>query len=124
MPLFLEKLLLKLFLIQNVFAQNGSTPRTPGGRTPPEPVALPDPFKGKEIAGIIANVTHFLAVNVAPALVAVIILVGAIQMIFSGGSPERFKAGQKTIIYAVIGFFIVLIATGVAALIKKIVTGN
>lgn len=119
-----EKILVTLLAVREVFAIQHQQPGGSFPRQPLTPPALPDPFQGKEIADIIANVTHFLAVTVAPPLAAVLIIVGALQMMFAGGSPERFKTGQKTIMYTVIGFFIVLIATGVASLIKKIVTGN
>lgn len=122
MQFLLEKLFVKLFLVKSVLAQNNLF--QPSGQTSPTQPVLNDPLKNKGITDILKNISDFILKDVAIPLAAVMIIVGALQMVFSGGNPETFRKGQKTIIYAVIGFFIVLIASGVVNLIKKIVTGS
>lgn len=116
----MEKILLFILKIQTVLAQGGSAGSDSGSGVPP----IVDPLHGQGLFGIIANITRFLVRDIAPPLVAVLIVIGAFQMILAGGNPEKIQTGKKTILYAVIGFVVVLIAAGVATLIKNIVTGN
>jgi len=53
-------------------------------------------------------------------VIPIIIVVGAFQMLFSSGDPEKFKKGQRTIVYAVIGLVIVLMAQGIVAIVERI----
>ncbi len=48
---------------------------------------------------------------------------GGFQMMTAAGNPEKFAAGKKTLTSAAIGFVIVLLASGVAQLIKSIFNG-
>jgi hypothetical protein len=60
--------------------------------------------------------------NVMFAIVPIFVVVGAFQMLFSSGNPEKFATGQKTILYAVIGLVVILIANGIVAIVKSILT--
>lgn len=66
---------------------------------------------------IFNQVTYLLAF-----VVPIIIIVGAFQMMLSAGNPEKFSNGQKTIVYAIIGFVIVLMANGIIAIVQRILT--
>jgi hypothetical protein len=54
--------------------------------------------------------------------IPIIIIVGAFQMMFSAGNPEKFATGQKTITYAIIGYVIILMANGLVSIVTKILT--
>jgi|SRR5574343_1555377 amino acid transporter len=54
--------------------------------------------------------------------IPIIIIVGAFQMMFSAGNPEKFAEGQKTITYAIIGYVIILMANGLISIVTKILT--
>ena len=41
-------------------------------------------------------------------------------MLFAGGDPEKFKSGKMTILYAAIGYAIILISKTIASIIKSI----
>ena len=56
------------------------------------------------------------------AVVPIFVVIGAFQMIFAAGNPEKFATGQKTILYAVIGLVIILVANGLVAIVKSILT--
>lgn len=53
-----------------------------------------------------------------------IVLYGAFQMIFSGGNPEKFSKGQKTIMYAILGLVLILLSRAIVAIIKSVLTPN
>ena len=60
--------------------------------------------------------------NILMVVVPIVIVVGAFQMMFATGDPEKFKKGQKTIVYAVIGLVVLLLAQGIVAIMESIFT--
>lgn len=60
-----------------------------------------------------------LLFTIAIPLCAIMVLVGGFQMMMSAGNPEKFSKGKKTLVYAAIGFAVVLIAGSVATLIQN-----
>lgn len=53
-------------------------------------------------------------------IVAIMVVIGGIQIMTAGGSSEKVTAGRKTIQYAVIGFIIVLLGSSVVPVIRSI----
>ncbi|MDP2629746.1 MAG: pilin [Candidatus Harrisonbacteria bacterium] len=78
-----------------------------------------DPLGGQTLEELISAITRWLT-SIGSIVVTIMILIGAFQMIFAGGKPEEFKKGQKTILYAVIGLVIILIANGITAIVKSV----
>lgn len=68
-------------------------------------------------------VINFLFTIAIP-LCAIMVLVGGFQMLTAAGDPAKFSSGRKTILYAVAGFAIILVAGGVATLIKNTLGGS
>ncbi len=75
------------------------------------------------IGGVIKNVLGGLQLIAIP-IVGVMILVGGFQIMFAGGDPEKFKNGKKTILYTVIGYAIILVASGISFIIQEILSGS
>lgn len=61
--------------------------------------------------------------SIATPIVVIMVLVGAFQLLTAGGNPERISKGRKTILYAVVGYAIVLVAQGLAFIIEEILSG-
>jgi len=124
-----SKLLLGLILTQSAYAvdnnEDGVT-STDSSSTDPLGVRdthqLPNPLGENSIGGIISSVTRFI-IGVSTALLTVFVLYGAFQLMTSGGSPERIEKGRKTILWAVLGFAILLVAGGVGAIVIEILGG-
>jgi len=57
-------------------------------------------------------------------LCVIMVLVGAFQMMTAAGNPEKFSQGKKTLTWAAIGFAVVLIAGGVANILKSVLTNS
>jgi len=83
-----------------------------------DPLTLPNPLSANSFQAVVAQVSNFLLLIAVP-LTAIMALVGGFQMITAGGDPEKFSKGRKTLMYAAIGFAVVLIAGGVASIIKN-----
>lgn len=57
---------------------------------------------------------------IAVPIVSIMVLWGGFQILTAGGDPEKFGNGKKTILYAVVGFAVVLVAQGVVFIIKEL----
>jgi magnesium-transporting ATPase (P-type) len=86
-------------------------------------VALPNPLSANNLQDVVASISKFLLIIAVP-LVAVMALVGGFQMITATGNPEKFATGRKTLLYAVIGFAVVLLSSGVAQIIQGFLNGK
>ncbi len=91
-----------------------------GGRS--GSVGITNPLSGiaDDIPGLIGYILY-LARWFAGSIAVLMIVVGAYQILFSAGDPKGWEAGKKTIIYAVIGFAIVLLAEVVVDIIRELV---
>lgn len=107
------------FAFDNVFAQGG-VPITGSQVSAP---TIVDPLGGRGFEQLASGIIDFIFTISIP-LTAILVLAGGFQMITSAGDPTKFSNGKKTILYAVIGFAVVLLAKGVVGLIKGLVGVN
>lgn len=82
-------------------------------------ITLRDPIGTGSIAVLLGRIIDFLIYVGAPIL-AIMVLWGGFQILTAAGEPEKFKTGQKTIIYAVVGYGIILISKGVEFVIRDL----
>ena len=109
MHMILHTIVEHVFAVERALANGGPIP----------PITLPNPFGSRGLPTILNGVADGLLLIATP-LVAIFIVVGGIQILFSAGNPEKFKKGKQTLLYTVIGFGIVLVAKGVSALIAEL----
>ena len=72
---------------------------------------------------VLGNISTFLLVIAAP-ICGIMVVWGGFQMITSRGDPEKFSEGKKTLLYAAVGFVVVIFASSVAPLIQNIFGGS
>ena len=99
-------------IISKVFAQ------TPQGTT----IKIDNPLcsgAGCTIMGILEKISLYLLWIGAP-IVTIMIIYGAFQILTAGGKPEQAKKGGQTILYAAIGYDIILVSWGVVSLVKEL----
>ena len=87
----------------------------------PPDLHIDNPLGCGEATECVQNLLNGLIFLAAP-VVAIMILVGGFQIMASGGNEEKLKSGKNTILYAVVGYAIILLASGVAAIIRDIVS--
>ncbi len=85
--------------------------------------ALVNPIKANSLLEIIDRIINFLMIASVPLLIIFIIL-GAYNILTAGGVPAKFKTGKDIILYAVIGFTVILISKGIAAIVLSILGAN
>ena len=98
------------YLVRLAAAQSGGTT---GG------IPFPNPLASDNITEIIDSIATQLIILGAPVAV-IMALVGAFQMMTAGGDVEKFKNGQKTLLYTAVGYLVLLISKGVASIVKDL----
>ncbi|PIR44112.1 hypothetical protein COV23_01605 [Candidatus Wolfebacteria bacterium CG10_big_fil_rev_8_21_14_0_10_31_9] len=99
------------FFIEKVFAATG------GG-------TLPNPLSPtSDIYALLDRITDYLILIAAP-IATVMILWGAFQILTAAGDMKKVNSGKDTIIWSIVGFFIVIISKGATYLIKDILGAN
>lgn len=68
---------------------------------------------------VLNNVNVFLLAIAAP-ICGIMVVWGGFQMITAAGNPEKFSSGKKTLLYAAIGFAVVIFASSVVPVIQSI----
>ena len=110
-----------LFLTFSFILSNfvlAATVSCPGGKD-----CLQDPFDGKTIFTIIQSIIGYLILIGAPIL-AVMVIYGGFLILTAGDSPEKVKSGKDVILWAVVGYTIVLCSWGVIYIMGQIITGS
>ena len=82
---------------------------------------LPNPLGTSSIMEIINRVIDYLILYIGPPILTIMILYGAFQILTAADKPEKFSSGKKTILYAVIGYGILLLAKGVEFLVRDLI---
>lgn len=83
---------------------------------------IENPLSCSDATECVQNLLNGLIYLAAP-VVAVMILIGGFQIMAAAGNEERLKSGKNTILYAVLGYAVILLASGVAAVIQDAVGG-
>lgn len=87
------------------------------------PINLTNPLgSSATVPSVITSIGAFLLALAVP-LTGIMVIVGAFQMITAAGDPTKFSNGRKTLVYAAVGFAIVLFASSVVPVIKSILGG-
>jgi hypothetical protein len=102
-----------LFFASTVFAQSTGRPGGDSGG------GFQNPLKFDSLTGLLVAIGNQLYLIAIP-LVTIMILWGAFLMLTAAGNPDRFNQGKRAIVYAIIGFIVVLIANGLPALIRDL----
>ena len=102
-------------LVSKAFAQNTSAP------TLINPLAANG--SNPTFQTVLSNISSFLLLIAAP-ICGIMVVWGGFQMITARGNPEKFSEGKKTLLYAAIGFVVVIFASSVVPLIQSIFTGS
>jgi len=112
--------LLEKFLILNIIpkalADGEST-------TPSSGISIQNPLESDTIEGLIVNIIDFVVMISIPIL-TLVILYAAFLMFTAGGKEEQFKQGRTALLYAAIGFAILLASEGIGRLIEAVVVGT
>ncbi|MGC9602858.1 MAG: pilin [Minisyncoccia bacterium] len=106
------------FSLHLVFAQDISGTQTPnkGLINPLCPPSDPNcPSSSAE--GLLHSIVDWL-IRIGTPIAVGMLIIGAFQMMFSGGNEDMIKRGRRTILYTAIGYAIILIGWGLTSIIQ------
>ena len=82
-------------------------------------IKISNPLQANTIQELIDRVVRWMLM-LGTALVPLFIIIGAFQIMSAAGNPENITKGRHTITYTIAGYILLLIATGLTALITNI----
>ncbi len=116
---FLTKIVFVLFLVMFLFptlllgnSQTGSNP---------DIYELPPPIRAETISEFLIDVSNFLLL-VGGSLILLMILVGAIYIMFGGANPNYVQKGKNIIVWVIIGLFVLLFTRAILWFINYIIS--
>ena len=84
---------------------------------------MPNPFgETSDIGTLLSNIINFLIILAIP-ITAILIVYAGYLYITSAGNEDKVKTAQKTLIWTLVGFAIILIASSVPAIIQEFLFG-
>lgn len=83
-------------------------------------VTLQNPIKAETFQGLINALLDFIW-KIALVATPVMIVIGGIIMVVSAGNPEQVKTGKNTVIWALAGFALIILARGLFDFIKMVI---
>ncbi len=88
-------------------------------------ITIPNPLGsgGKDIPTLINTIAKWL-LGIGTVIATIVVLWSAFLFMTSGGSPTRVTQARQTLLYAIIGLAILLLANGVTLLIQNFLRGN
>ena len=81
---------------------------------------LQNPLKVGSIPDLIYTIIDWFVIALGPAIAVIMIIYGGFQILTAGGDSKKFETGKQAILYAVVGYGIILVAEGVVLIIQKL----
>ena len=82
-------------------------------------VEFENPIEATTTAELVDNIADFIF-KIAVVIVPLIILIGTFFIVTSAGDPKKIDQGKRLIIWAIIGFAIILFSKGIVVMIRQI----
>jgi hypothetical protein len=101
--------------IVGVFGMSASVFADGGGSA----ISLPNPLSCGDTGCVVTKIINFIFMLATP-ICAIMVLWGGFEMMTAAGDPEKFSTGRNTILYAAIGFVVVLLANSATSIIGSI----
>jgi spore maturation protein SpmA len=86
-------------------------------------ITIPNPIACEEIGCVLEKVASFL-LKIATPILTIMVLWAGFLFLTSAGNPEKVAKARQALLWAVIGFAIVLINWGFASIVKEILGGG
>lgn len=88
-------------------------------------IEIPNPLGtgGSDIPTLIGTIANWL-LGIGTVLATIVVLWAAFLFMTSGGNAARVTQARQTLLYAIIGLAVLLLADGVSLLIQNFLSGN
>jgi len=105
----------------------GETTPTPGTPTPGTPgdtisswTTIENPLAYDTFEKILGEISKFL-IQIGSAIAGVMFLIAGFMFVTAGGNPEKVQSAKKMILYTIIGLAIIILASGLVAVLKSVI---
>lgn len=89
-----------------------------------ESLNIPNPLgETSDISTLVSNIIKFFIILAIP-ITAILVVYAGYLYITSAGNEEKIKTAQKALIWAIVGFAVVLVASSVPAIIEEFLSGE
>lgn len=102
--------LIKIFLATPVLAQTVISGKS---------VTIQNPLQGKTVIKILQDITGFF-IGIGGFIAAAVVVYAGFQFLFSGGDPQKVNNAKRIIIYAIIGYAIIILSWGIIRIIQQL----
>ena len=109
--IFLFVFIGNIFIINFTFGATDSTVTTGGG--------FANPLGTTDITTLLKKIISYLIMIGAPIL-AIMVIYGGYLILTAGDDPEKVKGGKNTILYATIGYIIIISSYGIIYIVKEV----
>ena len=82
-------------------------------------IEIQNPLTAPDFETIVANLIDFVF-KIAIVLAPLMIVIGGVMFVTSGGSAERIATARMLIIWTAVGFLIIMLAKGLYAILESI----
>lgn len=82
-------------------------------------IRLENPLRTDDPVELLGSIVDWLIIAGAP-IAVVMVIYGAFQIMTAQGDTEKFTSGRKTIVYAIVGYGIIICAWGIVAVIQSV----
>lgn len=82
-------------------------------------ITIENPIAANKLENLIDSIINFIF-SVSLLVVPMMIIVGAFYFVTAAGNPSQVETGKRLVLYALIGFIIILLAKGLVAVIGDI----
>jgi len=83
-------------------------------------ISLSNPLGSGTISDILTRIITGIRDYIAPPIFGAMVIFAAFQILTAGDNKEKFEKGKKTLLYAVIGYALILISSGIIYIIKDV----
>lgn len=84
-------------------------------------VSIQNPLKYGTVPEVIAAIANFVFIIAIP-ITSLMVVIGGVMFMISGGDPKKVEQAKKLLLYAVIGLAIILLSKTIAAVIENVLT--
>lgn len=84
-------------------------------------MSIQNPITADSFEIVISNIIDFIF-NIAIVLVPLMVVIGGVMFLTSGGNLERVTQSKRILIWSIVGFLIVLLSKGILAMLESLLT--
>ncbi|MBI2054366.1 MAG: TrbC/VirB2 family protein [Candidatus Staskawiczbacteria bacterium] len=82
-------------------------------------VVISNPLRPNDLPALLEAISSTVA-KLVGVIATIMIVVAGIMYLVSGGNPQKMEAAKKTLIYAIVGLVIAVLAVSIIAAVKEI----